>query len=243
MSTTPAPEALPEPVELHPDGMPVVPLPKMRPSIFVHPQLGELFDHLTVQLYAMGYAQEVFRAALASRDAELAKLRGWRDAVDEALVTAHIGVATEPYDDLNKLLQWHHDIWLDPAVSSDAEALVEQGRAQAAKLRQGEPVAWRYKGAGWERWIYRTDPPRNTQHEYIVEPLYASPPPSQAPAPVPAAQARKALQPLSYHELWASDDLMAVNAEVGFRMQDIIKIARAIERLITERMSAAKETK
>lgn len=183
------------------------------------------------------------RAALASRDAELAKLRGWRDAVDEALVTAHIGVATEPYDDLNKLLQWHHDIWLDPAVSSDAEALVEQGRAQAAKLRQGEPVAWRYKGAGWERWIYRTDPPRNTQHEYIVEPLYASPPPSQAPAPVPAAQARKALQPLSYHELWASDDLMAVNAEVGFRMQDIIKIARAIERLITERMSAAKETK
>ena len=36
--------------------------------------------------------------------------------------------------------------------------------------------------------------------------------------------------PLTEHELWANDDLMAINAEAGFKMQDIIKIARAIER-------------
>lgn len=39
-----------------------------------------------------------------------------------------------------------------------------------------------------------------------------------------------ARKPLTDHALWANDDLMSVNAEVGFKMQDIIKIARAIER-------------
>ena len=96
---------------------------------------------LTRSVYTADQMRAYASAALASRDAEIAKLKGWRDAIDEALVVAHIGVATEPYDDLNKLLQWHHDIWLDPAVSSDAAALVEQGRAEIAKLRQGEPVA------------------------------------------------------------------------------------------------------
>ena len=60
----------------------------------------------------------------------------------------------------------------------------------APELRQGEPVAWRYKGAGWERWIYCTDPPRNPQHEYIVEPLYASPPPAQPTQAEPACGCR-----------------------------------------------------
>lgn len=70
---------------------------------------------------------------------ELDDLYRWRAAIDDALVCAHLGVATEPYDDLNKLLQWHHDVWLDPAVSSDAQALIDLGRAEAdaeiARLR------------------------------------------------------------------------------------------------------------
>jgi ApbE superfamily uncharacterized protein (UPF0280 family) len=42
-------------------------------------------------------------------------------------------------------------------------------------------VAYRYKGAGWERWLHRTEPPDNAHHEFIVEPLYATPP---APKPL-----------------------------------------------------------
>jgi hypothetical protein len=53
----------------------------------------------------------------------------WRAAIDEALVCAHLGVATEPYADLNKLLDWHHDIWLDPAVCQEAQDLIDRGAA------------------------------------------------------------------------------------------------------------------
>lgn len=216
------------------------------------------------------FTADQLRAALASRDAEIAKLKGWRDAIDEALVVAHIGVATEPYDDLNKLLQWHHDIWLDPAVSSDAAALVEQGRAEIAKLRQGEPVAWRYKGAGWERWIYCTNPPRNTRHEYIVEPLYASPPPAQPAQPIQAhskaqykrlvAQGANALPPQPPQaEPLSEADIVRCAVESGcvgtVKMTfdsgpyhitrtsiNADRFTRAIERLITERMSAGGKT-
>jgi pyruvate/2-oxoglutarate dehydrogenase complex dihydrolipoamide acyltransferase (E2) component len=56
----------------------------------------------------------------------------WREAIDEAMVTAHIGVAEgDPYDCLNRLLEWHHDIWLDPAVCSEAQALIDKGKAEA----------------------------------------------------------------------------------------------------------------
>lgn len=33
-----------------------VPFPKLPPAIVMHPQLGELFDRLQMQTYAMGYA-------------------------------------------------------------------------------------------------------------------------------------------------------------------------------------------
>ena len=129
----------------------------------------------------------------------------WRDAIDEALVVAHIGVATEPYDDLNKLLQWHHNIWLDPAVSSDAAALVEQGRAEIAKLRQGEPVALtddlaetfvtQYNDVYCDQrraGVTGGDAERKAMREVLTLALgaLASPPPSQPPQAEPACGCR-----------------------------------------------------
>lgn len=80
----------------------------------------------------------------------------WRDAIDEALVVAHLGVATEPYDDLNRLLEWHHDVWLDPAVSSDAQALIDRGAAEE-RQRTAQPAqtfeqAWAEKEADGYRY-------------------------------------------------------------------------------------------
>lgn len=90
-------------------------------------------------------------AQIAALTAERDALKGWRDAIDEALCVAHLGVATEPYDDLNKLMQWHHDIWLDPAVSSDAQALVDRGaeaaRREADALRGALQEAEEYIGS------------------------------------------------------------------------------------------------
>lgn len=94
------------------------------------------------------YTADQLRTSIA---AELER-NPWRMAIDDALVTAHLGVATDdPYDDLNLLLDWHHDIWLDPAVSSDAQALIDRGaaasEAELSTLRQHLAEAVRERDA------------------------------------------------------------------------------------------------
>lgn len=77
-----------------------------------------------------GTVQEATAYALRTAIAAERERNPWRMVMDDALVTAHLGVATDdPYDDLNRLLDWHHVIWLDPAVSSDAQALIDRGAA------------------------------------------------------------------------------------------------------------------
>jgi len=56
----------------------------------------------------------------------------WQEAVIEALVVDCIYENkhdTNPIKALNDLIQWEHKIALDPAVSAEARALVEQGIA------------------------------------------------------------------------------------------------------------------
>lgn len=58
----------------------------------------------------------------------------WKAAVIDALVTAHIYTAaheSDPRGALNALLAYEQDVALDPAVSLDAAALIERGRADA----------------------------------------------------------------------------------------------------------------
>lgn len=94
------------------------------------------------------YTADQLRTAIAAER----ERNPWRMAIDDALVTAHLGVATDdPYDDLNLLLDWHHDIWLDPAVSSDAQALIDRGaaasEAELSTLRQHLAEAVRERDA------------------------------------------------------------------------------------------------
>jgi len=92
----------------------------------------EPLNFASMELYTADQMYEYARAAIAAER----ERNPWRMAMDDALVTAHLGVATDdPYDDLNLLLDWHHDIWLDPAVSADAQALIDRGaEASAAEL-------------------------------------------------------------------------------------------------------------
>ena len=65
----------------------------------------------------------------------------WREAIDAELVCLHLGTADSFPDAgaaLNALINWHVQVALDPEVSSDAQALIDRGAAQAAP----EPVAW-----------------------------------------------------------------------------------------------------
>ena len=58
--------------------------------------------------------------------------RGWRETVHDELVTTWT-LSAENKDDPRKALQdiinWHVRVALDPAVSSDAQALIERGKA------------------------------------------------------------------------------------------------------------------
>ena len=58
--------------------------------------------------------------------------RGWRETVHDELVTTWT-FSAENKDDPRKALQdiinWHVRVALDPAVSSDAQALIERGKA------------------------------------------------------------------------------------------------------------------
>lgn len=71
--------------------------------------------------------------------AELAEANKWREAVIDALVVSCIYTAehdSNPRKAINDLLAWESQIALDPAVSSDAQALIDQGRAELAEVKK-----------------------------------------------------------------------------------------------------------
>lgn len=55
----------------------------------------------------------------------------WRDAVEHELTVLHLSCPDDPKKAIQDLISWHCTIALDPAVSSDARALVERGRQEA----------------------------------------------------------------------------------------------------------------
>ena len=55
----------------------------------------------------------------------------WRDAVDDMLVTCHEVAGDDPRESINRLINWHVTISLDPAVSSAAQELIVRGKEEA----------------------------------------------------------------------------------------------------------------
>lgn len=84
---------------------------------------------------------------------------GFRDVVIEGLAVSHSLTAeheTNPRKAVADLISWHVQVALDPAVSSQAQALIERGAAShGSTIRQGDsmPYAvsndlyWRYDAA------------------------------------------------------------------------------------------------
>jgi len=61
----------------------------------------------------------------------------WREAIEEECTVAEIGWVDDPVVSLRNLIDWHVKVSLDPAVSSDAQALMQRGRADAeAELKR-----------------------------------------------------------------------------------------------------------
>jgi len=67
---------------------------------------------------------------------ELAAAKEWREAVLNELIVAHIYTKehdTNPRKAIQDAITWHCQVALDPAVSSDARALIAQERERAEK--------------------------------------------------------------------------------------------------------------
>lgn len=61
----------------------------------------------------------------------LEALQAWRDTVEDMLSVQHEIASDDPRESINRLINWHVSVALDPCVSSDAQALIEQGAADA----------------------------------------------------------------------------------------------------------------
>lgn len=66
--------------------------------------------------------------------------RSWRDAVDDMLTVCHMVASDDPRESINRLINWHVAVALDPAVSSDAAKLVAAERERCALLCEAEHV-------------------------------------------------------------------------------------------------------
>jgi len=83
----------------------------------------------------------VFAAPPAPPAPELPELpEPWRATVDDMLTVCHMTASDDPRESVNRLINWHVSVALDPCVSSDAQALIDQGAALAADRAARVPV-------------------------------------------------------------------------------------------------------
>ena len=90
------------------------------------------------------FARVITAGLAASADGKQVGEAAYRDAIDEALVVRHLGIAKDdPRKELNDILSWEVAVALDPRVSSAAQALIDSGGAQAGKMREAlEKIAY-----------------------------------------------------------------------------------------------------
>jgi hypothetical protein len=68
----------------------------------------------------------------------------WRSAVDQMLITIMQTASDDPRESINRLIDWHVSVAMDPLVSSDARALVQRGRDDYLRNFNEQPSAEPY---------------------------------------------------------------------------------------------------
>jgi hypothetical protein len=77
---------------------------------------------------------ERFATLVAAKERE-----AWTKALDAEMVSCHLGVFNaedDPRAAIAKLLAWHQDVALDPAVSNRAQELILKEREECAKVME-----------------------------------------------------------------------------------------------------------
>ena len=88
---------------------------------------------------SMGADEQYTRYRFAEL-AVAAEREKWIKALDAEMMSCHLGVFNaedDPRTALAKLLAWHQDVALDPAVSSGAQELILEEREACAKVCDG----------------------------------------------------------------------------------------------------------
>lgn len=94
-------------------------------------------EKLEADYAAQGLALKAAKAMQAGETERADRADKWRQAIDDALIVAHLGTAEHDDDPvvlLEKLIKWHVDVALDPAVSEKAIALIEAEREACAQV-------------------------------------------------------------------------------------------------------------
>lgn len=118
---------------------PAVPDLKHKPTVQRLMDLARKFRATPGDLYDGAYKelQQACYEALSAAPAVPADQ--WKAAIDDELVCCHIGT-TDSFPDakaaLKNLIDWHVSVALDPAVSSDAQALIDKGKSAAPAVRE-----------------------------------------------------------------------------------------------------------
>lgn len=144
---------------------------------------GKLHDRETGQhLHTEADMMEACSDAASNARDEMRATDPWRRALDDKLVNIGLdclGPGETPQQAIKRLIEWETTTALDPAVSEQAQALIEQGRASAPQVV--EPVAWA------NRLQFTTEPmmayavsTERARHDDV--PLYAAPPRASAPS-------------------------------------------------------------
>jgi hypothetical protein len=97
-------------------------------------ELDKLWNIAMRESAAAGEPYTRYRFAALVADAEREK---WIKALDAEMVSCHLGVfnsGDDPRAALAKLLAWHQDVALDPAVSSGAQNLILEEREACARI-------------------------------------------------------------------------------------------------------------
>lgn len=82
---------------------------------------------------------KLYAAAPPAAPAPVVPADRWKAAIDDELVYCHIGTVDSFPDArtaIKSLIDWHVSVALDPAVSSDAQALIDQGKSAAPAVRE-----------------------------------------------------------------------------------------------------------
>lgn len=103
--------------------------------MMVAPECRNVIENLRTELKASREATDAALSELNIARRELVREMAWRGAIEDEGAVTEIGWTNDAKESLQRLIDWHVRVALDPSVSSAARGLIQRGKDQANKDR------------------------------------------------------------------------------------------------------------